>query len=237
MCGRFTLTVPPEMLKELFGVDDVASLPARYNIAPTQDVAIVRRSRQTGKKKLDLARWGLAGTAKMINARQETVFEKPPFASAVRARRCLVPADGFFEWRPAADGGKQPIRVRVKDQLVFAMAGIFERWKSPAGEWVETCSVITTKPNELVAPVHDRMPVILAPESWELWLDQSVRDREPLEHLFAPFPAAQMIAEPVSRRVNDVNNDDPSCIEVVSEEVASPPARKSKPKQLGFDFE
>src|SRR5690349_9739712 len=212
MCGRFTLTVPQEMLGELFGIDPLASLPPRYNIAPTQDIVIVRRSRQDGTKKLDLARWGLAGTAKMINARQETLFEKAPFAASARTRRCLVPADGFFEWRAQPEGGKQPLRIHLKDGRIFAMAGIHERWKSPAGECVETCSVVTTRPNALLAPIHNRMPVIVAPEDWELWLDPKIQAREPLEHLFLPFPAEALAADPVSRRVNDVSNDDADCL-------------------------
>jgi putative SOS response-associated peptidase YedK len=247
MCGRFTVTVPADTLGEIFGAEGAPNLPPRFNVAPTQDVVIVRRKKGEDKRVLETARWGLAGTAKMINARQETIFEKAPFVSAVKKRRCLVPADGFFEWKKLAGGKiKQPLRIRLQDGKIFAMAGVHEKWKNPAGEWVETCSVLTTKPNSLVAGVHDRMPVILPEDAWELWLDPSIQDREPLEHLFLPFPPEQMIAEPVSRRANDVNNDDASCIEVVEmplvEEAASgeekSAAKKSaKAKQLGFNFD
>jgi putative SOS response-associated peptidase YedK len=252
MCGRFTISLPPEQIEEAFDATGAGSLPpgvrnARYNVAPTQDVVIVKRAKEAAGEKqrakaaagekqrvLEAARWGLAGAAKMINARQETVFEKQPFASAVRARRCLVPADSFFEWKklsPGPRGLKQPMRIRLKDGALFAMAGIFAKWQSPAGEWIETCSILTTAPNDLVQPVHDRMPVILGPDSWDLWLDPTIKDREPLEHLFLPFPAEQMVAEPVSARVNSVENDDAGCIEVVEPLVAPKTA-----EQMGFDF-
>jgi putative SOS response-associated peptidase YedK len=228
MCGRYSLSLPPEELEALFDAQAPANLPPRYNIAPTQDVLIAK------KKKLELARWGLIGSAKMINARQETAFEKSPFKSAIKQQRCLVPADSFFEWKKLAGGIKQPFRIMVRDHDIFAMAGIFAKWKSPAGEWVETCSILTTSANEMMQEVHDRMPVILARESWELWLDQTVRVREPLEHLFLPFPAEQMKMVAVSRRVNNAHNDDPSCLSEVEVEAAE--KEEAPRKQLGFDF-
>lgn len=223
--------MPPEELEALFDAKLPAEILPRYNVAPTQEVIIAK------KKKLELARWGLVGSAKMINARQETAFEKSPFANAMKQSRCLVPADSFFEWKKLPRGIKQPLRIMMKDENTFAMAGIFAKYKSPAGEWVQTFSVLTTEANELMREVHDRMPVILARDSWELWLDQTVRIREPLEHLFLPFPAEQMKMVPVSRRVNSAANDDPACVEVVSleSEVVEEPEKKAS-KQLGFGF-
>jgi putative SOS response-associated peptidase YedK len=236
MCGRFTLEVSPEMLEQLFGAEAIWELPPkspRYNIAPTQDVVIVKRAKESSSKQLVLARWGLAGTAKMINARQETAFSRPPFANASRSRRCLIPADGFFEWRKAADGGKQPFRFRIADGSVFAMAGIFMRWEAPAGNVVDTCSILTTGANSVVGAVHDRMPVILERDSWEAWLDPKIRERADVEQLLVSFPAEKMVAEPVSRRVNDVNYDDAGCVEILVEGTAATAAAK----QLAFELE
>lgn len=216
MCGRFTIHAPPELIEELFDAEGALALPAsvrsaRAHLAPTDPVMIVRApSAEEKRRVLEVARWGLAGAVKMINTRQETLFEKQ--AAAARTRRCLIPAEGFFEWKKFSGPGraviKQPHRIRMKDGSLFAMAGIFERTRSPEGEWVESCSILTTEPNALLATIHHRMPVIVARENWDLWLDPSIRTRAPLEHLFSPFPAEEMAAEPLGE----------------------------EPKQIGFDF-
>jgi putative SOS response-associated peptidase YedK len=239
VCGRFTLTLPPEALAEIFGVDGVPPIPRRFNIAPTDEVPIIKP--KSGRREAALARWGLIPSGakdassgpRMINARQETLFEKQPFASAARSRRCLVPSDGFFEWKALDAKRKQPFRIGLDGGGVFAMAGLWDTWRAPDGRSIVSCTVLTTRPNGLVEPIHDRMPVILDENDWQLWLDLSIKDREPLERLFEPFDARRMRMQPVSMRVNDVKNDDAGCIEVVEE-----PKPESAPpkKQLGFDF-
>jgi putative SOS response-associated peptidase YedK len=271
MCGRFTLTLPPEVLTEVFGTEGALppSLRPRFNVAPTDEVPIIRRERsqvEDAKRIVAMARWGLIPSgakdpktgAKMINARQETLFQRAPFASAVRSRRCLVPADGFFEWKTIGKV-KQPYWIRVKGARVFAMAGIWDRWRAPDGTPVDSCSVITTEPNALVERVHDRMPVILEEKDWALWLDPRVTERTALARLLCPLAAEKMTMEPVSPRANSVQNDDPGCVEIVAPitpiEEAHPgaggapregatrapeapkPRPKSSKKQLGFDFE
>jgi putative SOS response-associated peptidase YedK len=236
MCGRFTLTLPPEVLTEVFGTEGALpdAIRPRYNVAPTDPVPIIRRetsSPEDARRVLKMARWGLippsakderAG-AKMINARQETLFQRAPFANAVRSRRCLVPADGFFEWKTIGKL-KQPYWIRVKGARVFAMAGIWSRWRSPDGAPVDSCSVITTTPNTMIEAVHDRMPVILEEKDWALWLDPAITARERLEPLLQPLAAEKMSMDPASTRVNSVAHDDPECLELVA-------------PQLGFDFE
>ena len=230
MCGRFTLTLSPELLAEVYGLDEIPpAFAPRFNIAPTQEVPIVRSAGD--KRLLSFARWGLGSKepAKTINARQETLFDKPAFRAAAQRRRCLVPADGFFEWADDPRGKRVPFHIRFKDGRPFAMAGIFER----AGVQ-SSCSVVTTEANEVIARVHDRMPVILPPEAWPLWLDPTIRDREPLEHLFEPYSAAELVLVPVSTRVNSATFDDPECLALREDE----PVETTKPRaeQLGFDF-
>jgi putative SOS response-associated peptidase YedK len=165
------------------------------------------------------ARWGLIPSwakdaklgARMINARAETVADKPAFRSAVRRRRCLIPSDGFYEWRKLA-GGKQPYLIRFTDGSPFAFAGLWERWHDPVGEAVDSCTIITTTPNEVVAELHDRMPVILPQRHHDEWLGSSAVDGDRLDHLLQPHPPAGMEAYPVSTRVNSPRNDDPECV-------------------------
>lgn len=223
MCGRYTLTVPGDLLAAAFGVEaaaagPVAGLPARYNVAPGQQVPIVRR-REDGGRDLALARWGLvphwakesAIGNRMINARGESVAEKPSFRTAFRRHRCLVPADGFYEWQATA-GGKQPWLLRLRGGELFAFAGLESRWIDPATrEPLDTCAIVTTAPNELAATVHDRMPVILAPADYALWLGEAGDGRDPAA-LLAPIPADRMEAWPVSRQVNRPAVDDPSLL-------------------------
>jgi putative SOS response-associated peptidase YedK len=241
MCGRYSLSVNPPAIQLRFHLAEPVlpaprsefSLP-RYNVAPTQDILIVRLT-AAGERIGAWTRWGLvppsakdlSGGAKMINARKETLFDKVVFKTPIRLRRCLIPSDGFFEWK-AVGKQKQPYRFMRKDGSIFAMAGIWSRWRGPDGSVVDTASIITCPPNQLVEPFHDRMPVILADDSFPLWLDPALETREPLEHLLVPCPANDLVAVPVSRTVNDVKRDDPSCLEQV------PPLEPKE--QLGFDF-
>jgi putative SOS response-associated peptidase YedK len=192
----------------------------RYNIAPTQPVAAVRSVRDGRAREMVFLRWGLIPFwatdpeigARLINARAETAPEKPAFRAAYRRRRCLVVADGFYEWHKA-NGGKQPYFIRMRDAQPFAFAGLWEFWKGAEGEAIESCTLLTTQPNDLVRSLHNRMPVILPPESYDLWLDPQIEDRQSLDPLLQPFPSLRMEAYPVSRWVNNPANDDPRCIE------------------------
>lgn len=217
MCGRYTLTASAAQVAEQFGLDVAPQLAPRYNIAPTQAVPAIRAGSQG--RELAMLRWGLvpfwakdpAIGAKMINARAETAAEKPAFRAALRQRRCIIPADGFYEWRQAP-GGKQPLYFRVGAGAPFGLAGLWESWRSPGGEQIQSCTILTTRANDLVAPAHDRMPVILDPADYALWLDPEMRDPGPLDHLLAPFPAEAMDVYPVSKAVNRVANDSPDLI-------------------------
>ena len=217
MCGRFTLATPADQIAAQFQLVAVPELAPRYNIAPTQQVAAVRAA-EAGRE-LVLLRWGLVPTwakdlsmgAKLINARAETAAEKPSFRSAMRQRRCIIPADGFYEWQAQA-GGKQPFYIRLAHGGSFGLAGLWEHWKSPERAWIETCTILTTAANALMQPLHDRMPVILPPEAYALWLDPALHDPAPLQALLGPYPANLMVAAPVSKAVNKVANDDPSLV-------------------------
>jgi putative SOS response-associated peptidase YedK len=216
MCGRYMLTTPVDALRQLFLFTERPNLAPRYNIAPTQDVPIVRRTRDGAGRELIMVRWGLVPYwaddpkigNRLINARRESVARTAAFREAYQRRRCLVPADGFFEWQKEGRT-RQPLLVRRKDQAPFAFAGLWERWPQPGGGVLRSCTIITCPANKLIAPVHDRMPVILASEDYERWLDPSRADgRELLE----PYPAAELEAFPVSPRVNSPQYDDPECI-------------------------
>ena len=225
MCGRYSLTTPMEAIAQLFALDSRANLPARYNIAPTQDVPVVRVGPE-GAHELIQVRWGLVPAwakdikigARMINARAETVATR--FKATFEQRRCLVVADGFYEWLKRPDGAKQPYHITLADKAVFAFAGLWERWRTPEGDPLLSCSIITTTPNERVAPIHDRMPVILAPADHGAWL------AAPDAALLRPFPADAMTATAVSSRVNNVDNDDAACL--ASVEAATPGAVKAQ---------
>ena len=224
MCGRFTLT--PEaiaVLADVFGVAPEAPLPPRWNIAPTQDVGVIRLL--DGKRHLDLLRWGLLPPwtkdpkkgPLLINARADTVAEKPSFRHALRLRRCLVPADGFFEWAPPPEGApktakKQPYWFRMKDARPFALAGLWESWQPDEGPAVQSFTLITTEANGVVEPVHDRMPVILPPAAWDRWLDPRVREVADVLPLLRPYPAGEMKAQAVSQRLNSAREDDASLV-------------------------
>lgn len=222
MCGRFTLHTSPEQIAAQFGVEE-PPLAARYNIAPTQPVGIVRLDRSAAAREWALVHWGLIPSwakdpsigARMINARGETVAEKPSFRAALRRRRCLLPADGFYEWKREGRG-KQPYYIRMRSQEPFAFAGLWELWVSPDGSEVESCTIITTEANEMMAPLHDRMPVILAQDDYEQWLgtgkDADAHEVSELRHLIRPFNPSLMEAYPVSRHVNSPHNEGSDCI-------------------------
>ncbi len=218
MCGRFTLHTPAHALAEAFGVPERPNLAPRYNIAPTQAVAAVRRAE--GGRELVMLRWGLipawaedaAIGNRMINARAESVAGKAAFRTAFQLRRCLVAADGFYEWQKTGGGAKQPYFVRLLSEAPFAIAGLWERWRPPTGEAVESCTLITTAANALLAPIHDRMPVILGPADYDAWLDPDPPSAGALTALLRPYPADQMTAFAVSRLVNDPRNDTDACI-------------------------
>lgn len=218
MCGRYLLHTPLDVLQGTFGFAERPNLQPRYNIAPTQTVPIVRRREDGAGRELALVRWGLippwakdpAIGSRMINARAEGIAAKPAFRAAFRKRRCLVPADGFYEWRKQA-GGKQPMLIRRRDRSSFAFAGLWESWQGSDGP-LQTCTIITTEANDLLATIHDRMPVILATDDHERWLDPSRADGE---DLLRPCPAGWLDAVPVSTRVNTPRHDDPGLIEPV----------------------
>ena len=250
MCGRFTLSVNPEAVALRFDLDAIPDLAPRYNIAPTQSAAVVRLSLSQEARVLEPMRWGLVPFwakdlkigNRMINARSETAASKPSFRAAYKRRRCLVPADGFYEWRrESADGPKQPYRICLNDGSPFAIAGLWESWTpkseangdgedrsdgagvddavdGSAGERgaraseVRTFTLLTTAPNALVEEIHDRMPMILDPSEYDKWLDPGVEGGEALAALMDAFPAEQMVAYPVSTIVNSPRNDVPECI-------------------------
>lgn len=220
MCGRFTMTSTTEQIIDLFATGSVPNVEPHYNVAPTQDV-LAARLNEDGEREAVAMRWGLVPFwaddpkigSRMINARSESVHTKPAFREAFERRRCLVAADGFFEWRREGKQ-KQPYWIRLSSEEPFAFAGLWERWRAPDGDRLETCTILTTKPNELVRPLHDRMPVILHRADHALWLDADA-GREAVARLFEPFPAEEMKAIAVSARVNSVTNDDPGCVEPV----------------------
>ncbi len=220
MCGRFTLGVDATTLAAQFGLFEPPAWTPRYNIAPTQEVLVVVRPSESTARQGRLLRWGLipgwaegpAVGSRMINARAETVATKPAFRTAFRERRCLVLADGFYEWQKQAPR-KQPFYIHCRDDQPFAFAGLWERWVPPEGQPVDSCTILTTVANDLIRPLHLRMPVILAPEAYTRWLDPIVHERERLQPLLCPYPAEEMTAYPVSTRVNSPTHDSPALVE------------------------
>jgi putative SOS response-associated peptidase YedK len=216
MCGRYTLTIDIKTVAEKFGVPVSLDTSARYNIAPTQEIVSVMRN---GASHLAWLRWGLIPSwakdesigSRMINARAETLTEKPSFKGLLRSKRCLIVADGFYEWKQE-NGSKIPMYMTLKSGEPFAFAGLWDLWKSPDGEHIRSCTIITTEPNDLVAPIHNRMPAILLPGAYADWLDPDMRDEQALSHWLAPYPAEEMTARPVSRLVNDPKRDSPELI-------------------------
>jgi putative SOS response-associated peptidase YedK len=232
MCGRYRLSRRKQIIEEHFdSISGEEDWNPRYNIAPTQPVPIIRQHPKEPRRELSLVRWGLipswakdtSGSAQMINARSETAATKPAFRDALAGRRCLVPADGFYEWRRTGKA-KQPYCFEVNDGELFAFAGIWERWKDPSGQWIKSCSILTTTPNAVTSAVHDRMPVILDPINYDLWLDPGMKNVEALSEMLKPYHAGAMRSFPVSNRVNHVANDDAECSQPV--ELEAPPQRQ-----------
>ena len=221
MCGRFTLYHTPEEVAERFEADGVLETEARYNIAPTQNISVVT---QNGTRHLSAYHWGLIPSwakepsigSRMINARAETLPEKPSFRTALSRRRCLIPADGFYEWQVTGGSGPKPAKTPTylhrKDSGLFAFAGLWDEWHAPDGSPLRSCTIITTTPNSVVAAIHDRMPVILRPEDEQFWLDLAVTSARDLLPLLVPYPSDAMEAYPVSRRVNIPTVDDPELL-------------------------
>jgi len=215
MCGRYSLSTPGDELARVFEVAPPAALAPRYNIAPTQEVPIVRAE---ATRELLLARWGLVPSwaddpaigARLINARAETIAEKPAFRAAFKRRRCLVLADGFYEWQRVG-ARKQPYYIRRRDGRPFAFAGLWERWEA-GGAAVTSCALITTTPNELIRPIHDRMPVILEQADLQRWLEPTLTDIVLLKAMLKPHRADALVAFPVSAAVNSPSHDSAACV-------------------------
>ena len=217
MCGRYSLTSKLNNLQARFDFE-AGSLVyrPRYNVAPTQEVLAVVND---GRNRAGFLRWGLVTSwakdprigSRMINARAETVAEKPAFRQALRKRRCLVLADGFYEWKKEG-GAKVPMYIASRSREPFGMAGLWETWKTPSGEPLHSCTIITTSANSLMEPIHDRMPVILTQEAETAWLDRGIDDPVALTRLLVPYPAPELEAYPVSTLVNSPSNDTPECL-------------------------
>jgi len=233
MCGRYELHTHPAAIALAFGLAEAPSVAPRYNIAPMTQVPVIRARDDATREWVEM-RWGLvprwakdpAIGAKLINARAETVAEKPSFSTAFRRHRCLIPADGFYEWRPTPSG-KQPVHVSRRDGAPFGFAGVYERWLDADGAVLDTCTILTTAANEALRPIHDRMPVIVAPEDYARWLDVT---RSDVADVLAPFPAAALQWHPVSTRVNAVRNDDATLIVAVAPAAIEPPAESAEPE-------
>jgi putative SOS response-associated peptidase YedK len=219
MCGRYRLSRRKQILQEHFDcpADDLDWVP-RYNIAPAQPVPVIRQHPKKPVRDLSLMKWGLVPSwakdqsvgASMINARSETAHEKPAFRDSLKHRRCLIPADGFYEWKRTT-AAKQPFCFEVRNGELFAFAGLWEGWKDSSGNWLKTCSILTTTPNAVTSAVHDRMPVILARSDYDLWLDPGMQNVAAVSDLLKPYDARLMRCYPVSTRINSVGNDDEEC--------------------------
>ncbi len=229
MCGRYTVTSSPETLRTLFGYEEEPDFPPRYNVAPGQPIAIIRLT--GGKRQFALVRWGLLPSwvkdprtfALLINARGETVLEKSAFRAAMKRRRCLIPADGFYEWQD--DGGrKRPFFIHAKSGAPLAFAGLWETWIGTNGEELETAAIVTTRANQMLAPIHDRMPVIVPPEAFDLWLDCANVDAQTAAVLITPAPEDLLEAYEVSNAVNRTTNDGPEIIKRAEPVPESRPA-------------
>jgi putative SOS response-associated peptidase YedK len=218
MCGRYRLSRRKQVVEEYFAASGDEEWSPRYNIAPTQPIPVIRQHPKEPVRQLSIMRWGLIPSwakdpsvgASMINARSETAATKPAFRDALKSRRCLIPADGFFEWMRTGKA-KQPYCFEVNNGELFAFAGLWDRWKDASGKAVETCSILTTTPNAVTAAVHDRVPVILDPDNYDLWLDPGMRDVSAASDLLKPYDARLVRCYPVSTRINSVGNDDPEC--------------------------
>jgi putative SOS response-associated peptidase YedK len=231
MCGRYRLSRRKQITEEHFDVADWQDdWSPRYNIAPTQPVPVIRQHPKEPVRQLSLMKWGLvptwakdaSGAAGMINARSETAATKPAFRDPIKYRRCLIPADGFYEWQRTSTN-RQPYCFEVNNGELFAFAGLWDGWKDATSNWVKSCSILTTTPNTVTSAVHDRMPVILHPDSYDLWLDPGMQNVAAISELLKPFDPSLMRCHPVSTRINHVANDDEECSRPV--ELAEPQAR------------
>jgi putative SOS response-associated peptidase YedK len=224
MCGRFALRVSAEDLIKIFRLLQVFKLEPRYNIAPTQPVAAVRQV--DSQRELAFLHWGLIPSwskdpklgARMINARSETVATKPSFRSSFKSRRCLIPADGFYEWKQTEKKTRQPYLIGLKNEEPFAFAGLWEHWGSSDGSVIDSCTIITTEANDLLRNLHDRMPVILLEEDYDRWLDPMLHNRDALQSLLVPYAAEEMSFSLVSTIVNNARNETPDCVKPVKEQ-------------------
>jgi putative SOS response-associated peptidase YedK len=219
MCGRYRLSRKKQLIEEYFDVpSDIEDWTPRYNIAPTQPVPVIRQHPKEPRRDLSLMRWGLipswakdsSGAPPMINARAETAATLPAFRDPIQYRRCLLPADGFYEWKRSA-AGKQPYCFEVNDGELFAFAGLWDRWRAPEGQWIKSCTILTTSPNAVTSAIHDRMPVILTRDDYDLWLDPRMTSTPVVSELLKPYDPLCMRCYPVSSRVNQVHNDDADC--------------------------
>jgi putative SOS response-associated peptidase YedK len=219
VCGRYRLSRRKQIIEEHFDTADWQDdWSPRYNVAPTQAVPVIRQHPQEPVRQLSIMRWGFipswakdaSRSAGMINARSETASAKPAFRDSLKSRRCLIPTDGFYEWKRTTTN-KQPYCFLVNDGGLFAFAGLWDRWQDRSGGWIRTCSILTTTPNAVTASVHDRMPVILDPDSYDIWLDPGMKDVTVACELLKPCDARLMRCYPVSTRINYVANDDEEC--------------------------
>jgi putative SOS response-associated peptidase YedK len=221
MCGRYRLTAKERYLRDHFGLDDDPPWRPRWNIAPTQQIATICQHRSEPKRIFGLMRWGLIPHwakdpsigLKTINAMSETAAEKPAFRDAMKWRRCLIPADGFYEWKRLGSKKKQPYNFGMADDSPFAFAGLWELRHAPDGELIQSCTILTTKPNSLIESAHDRMPVILDRGTYDLWSGPGITNPARVSDCLKPFDARLMRKYPVSTRVNHPDHDDPECAE------------------------
>jgi putative SOS response-associated peptidase YedK len=238
MCGRFRLSRRAQFLRDHYGIEDDIDWSPRYNVSPTQQVAVVRQDPKQPRRTYASMRWGLipncatdpSGGSRMINARAETVADKQAFAEPLRKRRCLIPADGFYEWKRSS---KQPYCFTLRDNAVFSFAGLWDNWRAPDGQWIRSCSILTTTPNALLTDIHDRMPVILSPDDYDLWLDPGFSSVADLTALLKPYDAREMTRFPVSTKVNSVANEDETVCAPIPDEAV---VEQMTTEQMGLDF-
>ncbi len=222
MCGRFTQFIPLDIILQHFNLQEAIDLPPRYNIAPTQQIPAIRYVPEKPYRQLTEMRWGLIPHwakdekigYKLLNARGETITKKPAFRVAFKHRRCLLPTSGFYEWEQT-EKQKQPFFISMKTEEPFAFAGIWERWENSAGEKIESCAIITTEANAIISKIHHRMPVIIAPGNYDLWLHPDTAQMDLLAML-TPYPPEMFQIYPVSRTVNSPKNETSRCIEQLS---------------------
>ncbi len=225
MCGRFSLGTPAAILAAQFQLFKTPAWTPRYNIAPTQEAPTVLKTSADSPRHFKRLRWGLIPSwakdlsigSQLINAQAETAATKPAFRSAFRKRRYLILADGFYEWKKE-NRHKQPFHIRLHDGRPFAFAGLWEHWDAGEGLAIDSCTILTTTPNDLLRPLHHRMAVILEPENYDLWLDPAIQEADRLQPLLRPYPTETMTAYPVSTRVNNPANDHPECVEPIRKE-------------------